>query len=98
TFTAILGAHDYFLDSSEHLRIANFFAQFFEKRMNLRKHDEHFPAYGGLEEQICTQRAVQHERRGHAPIAAHLAQPIVLLRPRSKRDLHEVVGASRPES
>ena len=49
-FAAILGAHDYFLDRAEHMRIAGLFPEVLQKRMNLRQHDEHFSAYCGLEE------------------------------------------------
>lgn len=59
--SAELGTVDHFFDGTEHLRIAGFFSQFFQKWMNLCKHDEHFSADGWLQEQIGIQRALQNE-------------------------------------
>ncbi len=44
-----------------------------------------------------TQRPVQHERRGHAPVSSDLAQPVVFLRAHRPDNFQVIVGALRPK-
>src|SRR5208282_1780959 len=87
----------YFLDVSEGFGIVHFLAKFFEKGMNLGENEKHFAAATRLQKEFLVERAVQHERRNHIPIAPDLAKPGVFLAGKRSRNLYEVIGALRPE-
>src|SRR5580693_1130095 len=67
-FPAEFGPRDHLLDVLKHVRVTSLLAQFFEKGMNLREQDEHFPAHRRLNEQLLVERPLQYEGRRHAPV------------------------------
>src|ERR1700691_5169260 len=97
SFPTKFGTGDHLLDVREYVRVTSLFSQFFEKRMNLREYQKHFPTHRGLKEQLLVERPLQHKGCGHAPVSAYLAQPIVFLRAHGKGNFQEIVGALRPE-
>src|SRR5580704_16997326 len=62
-----LRTRDHLLDVLEHVRVPNFFPQLLKKGMNLAEYEKHLPAYCRLNEQLLTQRSLQHKGCGHAP-------------------------------
>src|SRR6202166_3702186 len=90
-FAAKLGVHDDLLDASEEVRVPHLFPQVREKWMNLRQQKIHFAAHRGLNEQFFVQDSLQHERRRHAPIAAHLAQPVIFRRAHGPGYLQKII-------
>ena len=86
-----------FLDVGEGVGIAGFFAKFFKKWIDLRKNKEHFAATAGLQKKFFVERPMQHEGRGHVPIAAYLAQPRVLLAGKRIHNFDELVCVLWPE-
>src|SRR5579863_1211352 len=76
---AEFGALYELFDIGEGLGIAEFLAEFAEEWMEFRKKEEHFTADRGLQEKFLVDGAAQRERSSHAPVAADLPQPRVLL-------------------
>src|SRR5579864_34048 len=97
TFAAELGTRDYVLNVGEQVRVSHFLPQVLEKGMNLRQQKIHFAAHCRLEEHFFIEHALERERRCHAPVAANLAEPIVLLPAQVADNFHEVFGTLGPE-
>src|ERR1700686_1183272 len=65
--------------------------------MYLREDEEHFAAAARLYKQLFAERTLQHERRSHIPVAAHLSNPGVFLTGKGICHLQEVIRALRPK-
>jgi hypothetical protein len=92
-----LGAGDGALDIAERVGISKLFAQFLDEGLDLGEHQEHLAAEGGIEEKRFVEHAFEDEGRDNAPVAAHLAEPVVFRGARGPEDLEPIVGGARPE-
>src|SRR5271155_3613143 len=88
---------NYFLDVAEGIGIVGLLAKFLNEGMDLGENEEHFAATARLQKEFFIERAVEHERRSHIPIAAHLSNPCALLAGQRTRNLYQLIGALRPE-
>src|SRR5271155_1106782 len=88
---------NYFLDVAEGIGIVGLLAKFLNEGMDLGENEEHFAATARLQKEFFIERAVEHERRSHIPIAAHLSNPCTLLARQRTRNLYQLIGSLRPE-
>ena len=65
--------------------------------MHFRQQKIHFAANRRLEEHFFVQDSLEHERRGHAPVAAYLTEPIVFLPTQVAGNFYEVFRILGPE-